>query len=102
MIGAEHEPGGTAPARGDDTFAPVPLNRGVSFRDCVRNAMKSYFDALGEHEGSGLFSLVMSEVEGPLLEAVLEHSGGNQAKAARMLGISPGTLRKKLRQYRPG
>ena len=47
-----------------------------------------------------LFALVMREVERPLLETVLAHSGGSRTKAARMLGINRGTLRKKLRQHR--
>ena len=102
MSAAEHEPDAAAPAQGDDTLAASPLNRRVRLKECVRDAIRSYFEALGEHECRGLFGLVMRETEQPLLEAVLERSGGNQTRAARMLGISPGTLRKKLRQYRSG
>ena len=65
----------------------------------VREALDQYFSDLDGHDCSGLFDLVMTEVEVPLLEAVLEHSGGNQSKAARILGINRGTLRKKLKQY---
>lgn len=68
----------------------------------MHDALRNYFEALDGHECRGLFSLVMRETEQPLLEVVLERSGGNQTMAARMLGISPGTLRKKLRQYRQG
>jgi Fis family transcriptional regulator len=46
--------------------------------------------------------MVLSEVERPLLEAVLAHTGSNQSKAARVLGISRSTLRKKLIQYHLG
>jgi Fis family transcriptional regulator len=41
----------------------------------------------------------MSEVEQPLFKAVLEFTGGNQSRAADILGINRGTLRKKLRSY---
>ena len=68
----------------------------------MHEALRNYFEALDGHECRGLFGLVMRETEQPLLEVVLERSGGNQTRAARMLGISPGTLRKKLRQYRSG
>jgi Fis family transcriptional regulator len=43
--------------------------------------------------------MVISEVERPLFEAVLEYTRGNQSRAAAVLGINRGTLRKKLRMY---
>jgi Fis family transcriptional regulator len=39
-------------------------------------------------------------VEGPLLSCVLQHTGNNQSRAAQMLGLNRGTLRKKMRRYR--
>ncbi len=68
-------------------------------RVCVRTALEHYFDQLDGHNTSGLHRLVMAEVETPLLEAVLAYTGGNQSKAAQVLGINRGTLRKKLREY---
>lgn len=68
-------------------------------RVCVRNALDNYFVHLDGHDTSGLHRLVVGEVEGPLFEAVLEHTNGNQSKAAEMLGINRSTLRKKLREY---
>jgi Fis family transcriptional regulator len=41
----------------------------------------------------------MTEVETPLLMAVLEYTKNNQSKAAEILGLNRGTLRKKLKQY---
>jgi Fis family transcriptional regulator len=68
-------------------------------RACVTQALDTYFRQLNGHECDGLYKLVLSEVEVPLLEAVLRHCGGNQTKAAQVLGINRGTLRKKLQQY---
>jgi Fis family transcriptional regulator len=65
----------------------------------VREALDAYLESLGDHDAQELFRLVMREVEVPMLEAVLAHSRGNQSKAAQMLGINRGTLRKKLRLY---
>ena len=68
-------------------------------RDCVRDALTSYFDQMGDHDSQGLYQMVIAEVEAPLLQTVLEHTGGNQTRAAKLLGISRSTLRKKLAHY---
>jgi Fis family transcriptional regulator len=68
-------------------------------RQCVSDAMQRYFQNLNGHGANNLYRLVMNEVEAPLLESVMQHTGGNQTLAASILGISRSTLRKKLSQY---
>ncbi|MCU7843638.1 MAG: DNA-binding transcriptional regulator Fis [Candidatus Thiodiazotropha sp. (ex Monitilora ramsayi)] len=68
-------------------------------RQCVSDAMQRYFQNLNGHGANNLYRLVMNEVEAPLLESVMKHTGGNQTLAASILGISRSTLRKKLSQY---
>ena len=70
-----------------------------TLRECVKESLQSYFDHLDGHHTADLYKLVMSEVEQPLFEEVMRHSGGNQTHASRLLGISRGTLRKKLSLY---
>jgi Fis family transcriptional regulator len=41
----------------------------------------------------------MAEVELPLIEATMEYTGGNQSRAAKILGLNRGTFRKKLFHY---
>ncbi len=53
-------------------------------------------EAAGAESGR-LYRSVMARVELPLLRQALELSGGNQLKAARLLGINRNTLRKRLR-----
>jgi len=72
---------------------PVPLCQSV------RGSLKRYFKDLNGEEPANLHGLVMSEVEKPLLEAVMERAESNQTRAARMLGINRNTLRKKLKHY---
>jgi two-component system nitrogen regulation response regulator GlnG len=43
-----------------------------------------------------LFQATLTRVERPLLETVLARTGGNQLRAAALLGINRNTLRKKL------
>ena len=68
-------------------------------RHCVSDAMARYFQNLNGHGANNLYRLVMNEVEAPLLESVMKHTGGNQTLAASLLGISRSTLRKKLSLY---
>jgi len=66
----------------------------------VRRAIKEYFrDLDGEDPCCGMFNMVMNCVEKPLIEIVLEHVGGNQTRAADMLGINRNTLRKKMLEH---
>ena len=63
----------------------------------VRKVLKEYFKDLdGEQPCAGMYDMVINCVEKPLLEMVLEHVGGNQTRAAEMLGINRNTLRKKM------
>jgi Fis family transcriptional regulator len=87
--------------------AHAPSANGAAFADfddrplhrCVESALNAYFDALGGENTCGLFDLVMAEVERPMLASVMHYVGGNQSRAAEVLGLSRGTLRKKLLQY---
>ena len=82
-----------------DSLQVEASNTGEPLRVCVRNALESYFAHLDGHDTSDLHRMVIGEVEAPLFEAVLKHTDGNQSRAAEMLGINRGTLRKKLREY---
>lgn len=69
-----------------------------SLREMVKNSIEQYFEDLGGHETINLYELVLKEIEVPLLTVVLEQSKNNQSKAAKILGLNRGTLRKKLKQ----
>jgi Fis family transcriptional regulator len=83
-----------------DTDTPTEnTSDSTLLRDCVCSVLTNYIDELEGHQISGLYELVMNEVEAPLLETVMDHTQGNQTKASLMLGINRGTLRKKLKQH---
>lgn len=70
-----------------------------SLRDTVDTAVNNYFQHLDGQDVTDVYDMVMSEVETPLLEVVMKYTRHNQTKAARVLGLNRGTLRKKLKQY---
>lgn len=72
---------------------------GHTLSDHVRHCVEDYFAQLNGHDSSDLYQLVLAEVEKPLLETALKHSDYNQSKAAKILGLSRSTLRKKLEHY---
>jgi Fis family transcriptional regulator len=68
-------------------------------RDSVKQAVNRYLKQLDDTNIDNLYELVLAEVEAPLLEEVMLFTRGNQTRAAIMMGINRGTLRKKLKQY---
>ena len=79
--------------------APLRERRRQPLRGCVRSALELYFMDLEGHQASDLYQMVIGEVEQAMLECVMAHAGGNQSRAAQVLGINRGTLRKKLKHY---
>ena len=67
------------------------------FERFVSAALPSVVREVAAAENGHVYRSVMARVELPLLRQALELSGGNQLKAARLLGINRNTLRKRLR-----
>ena len=66
----------------------------------VVGAVKGYLNAIGNKDNNlNLYQLIVEEVEAPLFRTVMELTRYNQSKAARVLGVSRGTLRTKLKRY---
>ena len=71
----------------------------LTLRECVHRSLQNYFVQLEGHPPSNIYDMVLAEVEVPLLQVILKYTKGNQSKAAILLGLSRGTLRKKIKQY---
>jgi Fis family transcriptional regulator len=66
----------------------------------VVGTVKSYLNTVGNKNANlNLYQLIIEEVEAPLFRTVMELTRYNQSKAARVLGVSRGTLRTKLKRY---
>ena len=75
------------------------VDRDIPLRNHAEAALNTYFHNLNGHRPAQLYDLVMREVEEPLFKAVLDYAQGNQSRAAVILGINRGTLRKKLKEF---
>ncbi len=67
--------------------------------DCIRRTLNRYFRDLDGEKPSGIYDMVVQNVERSMIETVLKHADGNQTVAAEMLGINRNTLRRKLTEY---
>jgi len=71
----------------------------VKLAESVKRTVSGYLDAMQGQEIEDLYELVLSEIEAPLLEGVMQATGNNQSLTAKMLGLNRGTLRKKMKKY---
>jgi len=93
----------------DQIFQPVSENESPSSENqtqeisqlshAVKHSIRRYLFELEGTQPNNMYDLVLRQIEQPLFEAILEHTKGNQSRAAEMLGLNRGTLRKKLRSY---
>ncbi len=83
-----------------DTIEQIDMeNQNVPLSGTIKSMLEDYFNDLDGHPPADLYQMVLQEIEQPLLESVLHYTRGNQSKAAIVLGLNRGTLRKKLKQY---
>jgi Fis family transcriptional regulator, factor for inversion stimulation protein len=85
--------------RSRETIVAKVHGRELPLRTHAERALSEYFTSLNGHRPAHLYDLVLREVEEPLFRVVLDYAEGNQSRAADILGINRGTLRKKLKQF---
>jgi len=73
----------------------VPLED-LAFEDMVKAKLAGLLARIDGYPVHDLYDKVLARVERPLFDLVLAHTGGNQLKAAEILGLNRNTLRKKL------
>lgn len=73
----------------------VPLED-LAFEDMVKSKLAGLLARIDGYPIHDLYEKVLARVERPLFDLVLAHTGGNQLKAAEILGLNRNTLRKKL------
>lgn len=67
-----------------------------SLQQSVRERIERYLEDLGDADPHDMLAMVINCVERPVIQVALEKTQGNQTRAAKMLGITRSTLRKKI------
>ncbi|MEH6548983.1 MAG: DNA-binding transcriptional regulator Fis [Pseudomonadales bacterium] len=80
-------------------FSQTKVASEQTLRDNITAALDNYFQQLDGQLATDVYDMVLTEVEAPLMEAVMRYTRNNQSKASQVLGLNRGTLRKKLKQY---
>jgi len=73
-------------------------NEEISLEGLVDVKLRSCFTNMDKMESGDVYSMVLGQVERPLIRFVLEKTRGNQVRAADILGINRNTLRKKIQE----
>ena len=89
----------TTPKTTSNTITAIKGTSTQTLRQSVEQSMQTYFADLDGQQVTGLYDLVLQQVEAPLFASVMAYTKDNQSKAAALLGLNRGTLRKKLKQY---
>ena len=72
----------------------MTTNTKGALKTAAEDAIRQFIETLDGEETSEFYNLVLAEVEEPLLRVVMEYTANNQSRAAAMLGLNRGTLRK--------
>lgn len=75
------------------------INTPSSIDAVISSMVRRYLETLGNENNANLYQTVLEQAEESLFDVIMPHFHGNQVRAANALGLSRGTLRKKLKQY---
>jgi two-component system nitrogen regulation response regulator GlnG len=78
--------------------APVTGNQDASLEALVDAKLRTCLNGVEQLENGEIYTMVLEQVERPLIRFILEKTRWNQVKAADILGINRNTLRKKINE----
>ncbi len=71
----------------------------ATLSDSISDLISTQLDHKKTRKISNLYKSILDVIEPPMLDAIMVFTRYNQSKAAKCLGLSRGTLRRKLIQH---
>jgi Fis family transcriptional regulator, factor for inversion stimulation protein len=78
----------------------VTIKTPPSLQDCIVSNLDYYIQSCQGQNITGVYEMVLSTIEKPMLQVVMTHCNNNQSAAADFLGLNRNTLRKKLLEHK--
>ena len=75
------------------------IQENASLQKVLEHQINLYLAEMKGQNITNLHSMVIEQIEPALFQTVIEHCKYNQLRAARVMGVSRGTLRTKLKKY---
>lgn len=81
---------------------PAPQKRTVdlALEEFMEHRLKDFVKQMKISGGRNLYSILLREIERPLITVTLKETNGNQIQAAHLLGMNRNTLRKKIKELK--
>ncbi|MFQ5442225.1 MAG: sigma-54-dependent transcriptional regulator [Thermodesulfobacteriota bacterium] len=84
----------------EDLNLPIRKKKRGSLEDMITSKLRPFIEKTARQGNQELYDLIIPFMEKPLISLVLEKTGGNQVRAAEILGINRNTLRKKIKSLK--
>ena len=78
----------------------VEVDHELHLSQLLEKKFASFVKKIKHSNNTGLYALLISEIEKPIFSLALQETNGNQVKAARLLGVNRNTIRKKMREFK--
>ncbi|GEM_PF-281979 len=88
------------PTRSSTRSSGRSLPQDPLLEDFVERKLKDFVKKIKASQPKNLYTLLLNEIERPLISLTLKETNGNQIQAALILGMNRNTLRKKIKELR--
>jgi DNA-binding protein Fis len=88
--------GSTSPPR----VSPQKKTIDLALEEFMEHRLKNFVKQMKVSGGRNLHSMLLREIERPLISITLRETNGNQIQAAHLLGMNRNTLRKKIKELK--
>ncbi|MBI3610252.1 MAG: hypothetical protein HY204_06070 [Nitrospirae bacterium] len=94
----ERIPSSASPAH----LKPIPqkIAMDLALEDVMEHRLKNFIKQMNASGGRNLHSILLREIERPLITITLKETNGNQIQASHLLGMNRNTLRKKIKELK--